>query len=507
MQARDGPFPGYISPRTVTSQPSFQSKLYDQISASKEISPQSINIGHEVEFVPAVESSVELPRPNEKTKETVLMRPNGNVFGEVQFFEDYSCGDMELDDNSCSDSVSLLPFAVEPDLVGVSDGTNELRPVDTSKSFAEGYSSVMEKEVFELSMDFSSPNKSTFTTGIQNDSPVFVADASKVIPCAGDQRIPTLSIMPTTLMTNCSYSRTQVCDSLNFSRLIKEAEGDSTCKSLIPEESRLSGFNKIHSEPYFKTLVNRHSSHSFCVSVILENYNSSAKEVMDVVCNPDMLRFWDESIENLVVTSHKGGAGKLHPATSRDRETMYQEPNLEDFDDDLIVAPGISVEHINQAIQASQSQSQKQREQYDGEWVEASTSEIRNPISHSSIVEDCVRKTRNILGFAQYGSVTMFIERNLSQVSFTVGPFKGGISLSHKIMVHEDKLGVNGLVLQDEVKVIDPLTDSDRESTNMCSCFENIKEVWSEWFSPSIEGYISQTRKSMFNLGNLLMQR
>lgn len=229
---------------------------------------------------------------------------------------------------------------------------------------------------------------------------------------------------------------------------------------------------------------------------------------MDVVSNPDLLRFWDESIDNLIVTDHKGGAGQslVHDNSDGDddQEMAYEEPDIEDFDDDMIVPPAKAVERKDTK---DASMHTDQRQQYDGEWIEASTSEIIPPASHTNIVDGCVRMTRKLFGFGNYGSVSMFIERNRNQVSFTVGPFKAGISLSHKITVEETATERDGVILVDEVKIIDPLAEYDHDSHGSCSCFGHINDILSDWFSPSIEGYISQSRKSLLNLTDLIMRR
>ena len=128
-----------------------------------------------------------------------------------------------------------------------------------------------------------------------------------------------------------------------------------------------------------------------------------------------------------------------------------------------------------------------------------------------------------MLGFGQYGSVSMFVERNLNQVSFTVGPFKAGVSLSHKIMVREIDMEmpeanadnnsnsqprIPSLQLIDEVKVINAAYPwSDQGSSGSCSCFDPIKEIWLEWFTPGIpviDGYVHQAEKSLLNLADLI---
>jgi len=215
---------------------------------------------------------------------------------------------------------------------------------------------------------------------------------------------------------------------------------------------------------------------------------------MDVISNPDLLRVWCESIDALVVTDHKGGSPKTS-LYAEEEEIRYQEPDLEQYDDDMIVPPASEAPKAAQRCQP--------REQYDGEWIQASTSEIIPPPSHTNIVDECVRKTRNILGFSHYGSVSMFIERNLSQVGFTVGPFKGGITLSHKIMVRGIDSGY-GVMIIDEVKLLKGDSEYDDGEDMFCSCLQPWKELIAEWSTPGIDGYVNQARTSLINLVYLI---
>jgi hypothetical protein len=441
---------------------------------------------------------------------------------------------MDQDDNSCDDSSSLLPFAVEPDLIELTDEVYDPGPVETySNTVGRGSSpaqhvssiiNVLDPPNSTQKANFNSVSMQPIATALSQeqernhfDSTSFILESSQDFFRIGDECAHSQHQNKNAItMMKSNYSRAEPNESLNFSKLMKEAEGDGT---FIDETSKSSFYQELGSmghktndyehqvsrqpENTREAGINKLSSHSFHISVLLTTRNVSVREVMDVVSNPELLRFWDESIENLIVTDKKGGAAQPDISGPSDQEMTYQEPNIEDFDDNLIVPPAKVVETSDPAMQVNQTC--KQRHHYDGEWIEASTSEIIPPASHTNIVDDCVRKTRTLFGFGQYGSVTMFIERNLNQVSFTVGPFRAGISLSHKIMIYEADSDSNGIVLVDEVKVVDPLNECDRQS--ICSCFDNIKDVWSEWFSPGIDGYINQSKNSLMNLADLILKR
>ena len=321
----------------------------------------------------------------------------------------------------------------------------------------------------------------------------------------------------------------QISESMNFSRLMEQADAKSVFLSPSCASSSQIGSNVPMNRSMQNSHIVRHSnfdmsaknfqppvmvshwpqverlsSKSFQVS-LPGNNNVTIREAMDVVCNPDLLRLWLESIDALVVTDHKGGTGSKteYSMSSADLESevLYHETSLDDFGDSMIVPPAIAVRKPHK----SSIERSRTREVYDGEWIVASTSEIIPPLKHTNMVEGCVRKTRELFGFNQYGSVSMFIERNLDQVSFTVGPYKGGISLSHKIMVRGLDSDEHGLRIIDEVKIVEGGgMIGDEYNKTFCSCLESVKEVLSGWFEYSIDGYVEQTQRSLINLIDLI---
>jgi len=321
----------------------------------------------------------------------------------------------------------------------------------------------------------------------------------------------------------------QISESMDFSRLMEQADAKAiflspSCASSSQIRSNVPMIRSMQNNHYVRQSnvdvsatnfqppvmvrhwpqVERLSSKSFQVSLSV-NTNVTIREAMDVVCNPDMLRLWLESIDALVVTDQKGGTGSKtkYSMSSADLESelMYQETSLDDLGDSVIVPPAIAVRNPHK----SSIERSRTREEYDGEWIVASTSEIIPPLTHTNMVENCVRKTRELFGFNQYGSVSMFIERNLDQVSFTVGPYKGGVSLSHKIMVRGLDSDDHGLRIIDEVKIVEGSgMIGDEYSKTFCSCLESVKEVLSGWFEYSIDGYVEQTQRSLINLIDLI---
>jgi len=335
------------------------------------------------------------------------------------------------------------------------------------------------------------------------------------------------------LIASCSdvsSSYSSVNNSMNFSNLMRQADNkeptlgsplfrqmekrttdsnDSDNRKDTPSSFRntfknsvilpAASFTKSILKKRNRMVVNNISQDSFQVTVLLSP-NVSVRDVVDVVANPDMLRFWCEPISALVVTEHKGGSlGSTSPPSSshsgtKSTENCYSYPDVEEFDDDVIVPPAEPM--IERRIP------DKEREQYDGEWIKASTPELVLPHSHTTFLNNCLKNVSTFLGFPGYGNVTMFIERNSAQVNFTLGPFNGGSMLSHKIVVSEEASG-QGVVLMDEVTVRNPEDESD-DDWLLCSCLESVRDITRQWYSASLDGYIEQTRASLMNLIDLV---
>lgn len=107
------------------------------------------------------------------------------------------------------------------------------------------------------------------------------------------------------------------------------------------------------------------------------------------------------------------------------------------------------------------------------------------------------------MGFPLYGNVSMYIERNSAQVGFTLGPFKAGTMLSHKIVVSEvNPSDGGGVMLVDEVTIIQE--DEEDDGWLLCSCLESVRDITRQWCAASLDGYIDQTKASLRNLIDLV---
>jgi hypothetical protein len=171
----------------------------------------------------------------------------------------------------------------------------------------------------------------------------------------------------------------------------------------------------------------------------------TVRDVMDVVGNPDLLRLWCDPIRALVITRSSEGA---QSATNRGGNREYE-----------------------------------------GEWIEATTSTLVSPSKHSSCLYSLGHMIYTSLGFPSYGKITLFVERLRGQVGLTIGPFSGGIVASHTIKVQDD-----GPV----VSVIDNVRLSRDEEHCICCC--GLCEPIKRCFMPRMAGHMEQVLSSMMRL-------
>lgn len=181
---------------------------------------------------------------------------------------------------------------------------------------------------------------------------------------------------------------------------------------------------------------------------------STVRDVMGVLGNADLLRLWCDPIRTLIVTKSSEGA---QSATNRGG------------------SPGDS------------------NREYEGEWIEATTSTLVSPSKHSSCLYTLGQLMYTSLGFPSYGKITLFVERLRGQVGLTIGPFAGGIVASHTIKVQDD-----GPV----VSVVDNVRLSRDEESCVCCC--GLCEPIKRCFLPRMAGHVEQAMSSFLRLRILI---
>ena len=184
---------------------------------------------------------------------------------------------------------------------------------------------------------------------------------------------------------------------------------------------------------------------SFEVSIDLSP-GCAVDDVMEVVANPAYLVLWCESIRSLVITNSSEGA--------RDA--------------------------------ANRGGTSSNDRQYEGEWIEATTTDLVSPPSASDCFYSTSKAMWNYVGFpSNYGTISMFVERQRGRVGLSLGPFAGDVTVSHSFSVAN-------------MNIIDTVTLSRGASSTelLCGIFDCLESL----FLPTVKGYMDQVVSSMIRL-------
>ncbi|CAB9526957.1 expressed unknown protein [Seminavis robusta] len=190
---------------------------------------------------------------------------------------------------------------------------------------------------------------------------------------------------------------------------------------------------------------------SFEVSVEIEP-GLTVEDVMEVVGNPSYLSLWCESIRSLVITKSSEGA-----RNAANRRSLH---------------------------------SGRARAEYEGEWIEATATDLISPPSASSCLYSTSKAMWNYVGFpTNYGSVSMFVERRRGRVGLTVGPFAGNVTAAHTISVVKEARSTR---IVDRVTLGRGMGDSEL----MCGVLECLETC----LLPTSKAYMDQVVSSLIRL-------
>lgn len=234
------------------------------------------------------------------------------------------------------------------------------------------------------------------------------------------------------------------------------------------------------------------------------------RDAIDILANIDLLHLWFEPIPSVFDACAKDGSGReVSPQTS----------------------PANSISDII-------SNNDNNIRQYDGEWIEISSSLLALP--SDARISRCFSATRvnlrKMIGFPARVRSMMFVERSAGRVGLTLGPFPD--RLFHGTMAHhtfhvsvvnvdEDEeiglgMGFTGIgsrqkiVISDEVRLQREGDDEGgfinggRKRNGYCYCalfrvlFSIIEWVTVLWYQPDLASYMSQTISSMEKLRTLI---
>lgn len=214
---------------------------------------------------------------------------------------------------------------------------------------------------------------------------------------------------------------------------------------------------------------------SFEVSVLLGGSSPcTVDDVMDIISNADLLSLWCNPIETLIVISNSS--------------------------DDSPIADNLNT-NTNAARRSPDRTDPESVREYEGEWIEATTSVLESPSTSLSFIFNAGQRLLESLGFSSYGRITMFVERRRGHVGLTIGPFHGGIHASHTIHVSEDTNNSGSIRIVDRVRLT-----RDEEVLPLIGFLGcgAVGSCLSHCLLPSIVGYVDQVTTSMARLLLLL---
>lgn len=270
-------------------------------------------------------------------------------------------------------------------------------------------------------------------------------------------------------------------------------------KAFTPLDRAKAGVNvRLDNEECFEVSMTFDNS-SLSHSVTIDN-------VMQIVANPDLLRLWCNPIENMVVTSNSSSSATTEWTSPVSSSAVSHATTKQKIDDRGDV---ISGDNDTTNGKTNTPHRQSSARQYEGEWIEATTTALDLP--PSSVVGGYLYQTGRILleslGFASYGRVTMFVERQRGHISITIGPFFGGINATHSIRIFHE-VGNNGV--NDRVHVVDRVRLTRRGDhashyflASIVGCGA-LEACLSHCVLPSVDGYIEQVRTSLGRLRLLI---
>jgi hypothetical protein len=284
-----------------------------------------------------------------------------------------------------------------------------------------------------------------------------------ILPSAGSSRTANHHELGTPLLTETNNTSNQIDSASHVNRLLSSDYIQQHHADIALERARE------------KVQIRIDDDESFEVSVLLEGSSScTVDDVMDVISNADLLSLWCDPIETLIVISNSS--------------------------DDSPMAVNVNT-NANAARMSPDRTDPESVREYEGEWIEATTSVLESPSTSLSFIFNAGQRLLESLGFASYGRITMFVERRRGRVGLTIGPFHGGIHASHTIHVSEDANNSGSIRIVDRVRLT-----RDEEVLPLIGFvgYGVVGSCLSHCLLPSIVGYVDQVTTSMARLLLLL---
>jgi len=177
---------------------------------------------------------------------------------------------------------------------------------------------------------------------------------------------------------------------LNISELMREA--DNTVATTYSSDGSVAT-DVTSNVKKLKTRIS--SNNSFSVEIFIPQ--TTLRNVMDNISNPDLLRVWCNPIIHVFVT----------------KESRRRRPE----------------------------------EEFDGEWIEGAAT-LRTPRGYTMLnMLSCIK---TYLGFSSHGKISLFIERSRGKLTLSIGPFAGVSTIQHSYtFLQKDR----GVVVTDDVSI------------------------------------------------------
>jgi len=284
-----------------------------------------------------------------------------------------------------------------------------------------------------------------------------------ILPSAGSSRTANHHELGTPLLTETNNTSNQINSARHVNRLLSSDYIQQHHANIALERARETVQIRIDDDE------------SFEVSVLLGGSSPcTVDDVMDVISNADLLSLWCDPIETLIVISNSS--------------------------DDSPMAVNVNT-NANAARMSPDRTDPESVREYEGEWIEATTSVLESPSTSLSFIFNAGQRLLESLGFASYGRITMFVERRRGHVGLTIGPFHGGIHASHTIHVSEDTNNSGSIRIVDRVRLT-----RDEEVLPLIGFlgYGVVGSCLSHCLLPSIVGYVDQVTTSMARLLLLL---
>jgi hypothetical protein len=232
------------------------------------------------------------------------------------------------------------------------------------------------------------------------------------------------------------------------------------------------------------------------------------RDAIDILANIELLHLWFEPIPAVFDACTKDGSGSIN---NNNNLRSSSSPRS---------SPANSLNSSNDS-----SNNYNNVRQYDGEWIEISSSLLALP--SDARVSSCLRATRvglrKLIGFPARVRSMMFVERSAGRVGLTLGPYPD--RLFHGTMAHHTfhvsvvsdeeyggGMGRQKIVISDEVRL---QREGDEVGFNgkrngYCYCalfrvlFALLEWITVLWYQPDLASYMAQTISSMEKLRTLI---